>query len=131
MEALLAVRQSLEWEASSEDEANFIDRNKIAYEIQCNQSLFGCRTEQSDHCKTHFWRLLLFFAVFLILTLYTSMPAAALLFTCRGTAALLTRINVPSPLFSALPLCHTGRVRILILWVNTSAWKEYNPSRLT
>jgi uncharacterized protein (TIGR02118 family) len=28
---LLAARQSPEWKASSEDEANFIDHNKVAY----------------------------------------------------------------------------------------------------
>jgi uncharacterized protein (TIGR02118 family) len=31
MQALLAARDSPEWKASTEDEANFIDRNKIAY----------------------------------------------------------------------------------------------------
>jgi uncharacterized protein (TIGR02118 family) len=31
MEALLAARQSAEWKASSEDEANFIDHNRVAY----------------------------------------------------------------------------------------------------
>jgi uncharacterized protein (TIGR02118 family) len=31
IEALLAARQSAEWRASSEDEANFIDRSKVAY----------------------------------------------------------------------------------------------------
>ena len=30
-EALMAARQSSEWRASSEDEANFIDHNKVAY----------------------------------------------------------------------------------------------------
>ena len=30
-EGLLAARRSPEWKASSEDEANFIDRNKVAY----------------------------------------------------------------------------------------------------
>jgi hypothetical protein len=30
-EALMAARQSAEWRASSEDEANFIDHNKGAY----------------------------------------------------------------------------------------------------
>ncbi len=30
-EALLAARQSPEWKASSEDEANFIDHRKVAY----------------------------------------------------------------------------------------------------
>jgi hypothetical protein len=81
VEALLAARQSLEWEASSEDEANFIDRNKIAYEIQGNQSLFGVshRTVRPLQ-NARFWRLLLFLAVFLILTLYTSTPVAALSF---------------------------------------------------
>jgi len=31
LEALLAARQSPEWKASSDDEGNFIDRNKVAY----------------------------------------------------------------------------------------------------
>jgi uncharacterized protein (TIGR02118 family) len=31
MAALLAARQSPEWKASTEDEANFIDHNKVAY----------------------------------------------------------------------------------------------------
>ena len=31
LEALLAARQSPEWKASTDDEANFIDRGKVAY----------------------------------------------------------------------------------------------------
>lgn len=31
IEALLAARQSPEWKASTEDEANFIDHSKVAY----------------------------------------------------------------------------------------------------
>jgi len=31
METLLAARQSLEWKASSEDETNFVDHNRVAY----------------------------------------------------------------------------------------------------
>jgi uncharacterized protein (TIGR02118 family) len=31
VEALLAARQSPEWKTSSEDEANFIDTNKVAF----------------------------------------------------------------------------------------------------
>lgn len=31
VDALLAARRSPEWKASSEDEANFIDHNKVAY----------------------------------------------------------------------------------------------------
>ncbi len=31
MEALLAARESLEWKASSQDEANFIDHDRVAY----------------------------------------------------------------------------------------------------
>jgi uncharacterized protein (TIGR02118 family) len=31
VEALLAARESPEWKASSDDEANFIDHNKVAY----------------------------------------------------------------------------------------------------
>jgi hypothetical protein len=30
-EALLAARQSPEWKASSDDEANFIDHTRVAY----------------------------------------------------------------------------------------------------
>ncbi|MGB7602526.1 MAG: EthD domain-containing protein [Candidatus Sulfotelmatobacter sp.] len=33
IDALLAARQSPEWKASSDDEANFIDLNKVAYFI--------------------------------------------------------------------------------------------------
>ena len=36
-EALLAARRSPEWKASSEDEANFIDRNKVAYFVSEEQ----------------------------------------------------------------------------------------------
>jgi EthD domain len=31
VEDLLAARQSLEWKASTDDEANFIDHSKVAY----------------------------------------------------------------------------------------------------
>jgi uncharacterized protein (TIGR02118 family) len=31
VESLLAARQSAEWKASTEDEANFIDHSKVAY----------------------------------------------------------------------------------------------------
>jgi len=31
MEALRAARQSPQWEASTEDEGNFIDHNQVAY----------------------------------------------------------------------------------------------------
>jgi len=31
IDALLAARESAEWKASAEDEANFIDHNKVAY----------------------------------------------------------------------------------------------------
>jgi uncharacterized protein (TIGR02118 family) len=33
IEALLAARQSPEWKASTQDEGNFIDHNKVAYFI--------------------------------------------------------------------------------------------------
>lgn len=33
MESLLAARKSAEWKASTEDEANFVDQNKVAYFI--------------------------------------------------------------------------------------------------
>ena len=31
LDALVAARESLEWKASTDDEANFIDHNKVAY----------------------------------------------------------------------------------------------------
>jgi uncharacterized protein (TIGR02118 family) len=37
VEALLAARQSPEWKASTEDEANFIDHNKVAYFVSEEQ----------------------------------------------------------------------------------------------
>jgi len=37
VEALLAARQSPEWKASTEDEANFLDRNKVAYFVSREQ----------------------------------------------------------------------------------------------
>lgn len=38
--ALLAARQSPEWEASSRDEANFIDREKVAYFVSEEHVIF-------------------------------------------------------------------------------------------
>jgi len=40
MEALLAARQSPEWKASTEDEANFIDGNKVAYFISEERTIW-------------------------------------------------------------------------------------------
>jgi uncharacterized protein (TIGR02118 family) len=37
MQALLAARDSPEWKASTEDEANFIDHNKIAYFVSAER----------------------------------------------------------------------------------------------
>lgn len=40
-EALLAARQSPEWKASSEDEANFIDHSKVAYFVSEERMLLN------------------------------------------------------------------------------------------
>jgi len=40
MEDLLAARQSDEWKASSEDEANFIDHSKVAYFVSEERIIF-------------------------------------------------------------------------------------------
>ena len=40
-ESLLAARQSPEWKASSEDEANFIDRNKVACFVSAEHVILG------------------------------------------------------------------------------------------
>jgi uncharacterized protein (TIGR02118 family) len=40
-EALLAARQSPEWKASREDEANFIDHSKVAYFISIEHVVLG------------------------------------------------------------------------------------------
>jgi uncharacterized protein (TIGR02118 family) len=40
VEALLAARQSPEWKASAEDEANFIDLNKVAYLVSEERIIF-------------------------------------------------------------------------------------------
>jgi uncharacterized protein (TIGR02118 family) len=40
-EALIAARQSAEWRASSEDEANFIDPNKVAYFVSEEHIILG------------------------------------------------------------------------------------------
>jgi uncharacterized protein (TIGR02118 family) len=39
IEALLAARESPEWKASTEDEANFIDHNKVAYFVSQEHTL--------------------------------------------------------------------------------------------
>jgi uncharacterized protein (TIGR02118 family) len=41
VEALLAARQSPEWEASSEDEANFIDHKRVAYFVSEEHLILG------------------------------------------------------------------------------------------
>ena len=41
VEDLLAARQSPEWKVASEDEANFIDRNKVAYLVTEEHVLLG------------------------------------------------------------------------------------------
>ena len=40
-EALLAARQSCEWKASSENEANFIDHKKVAYFVSEEHMILG------------------------------------------------------------------------------------------
>ena len=40
-EALLAARQSPEWKASSNDEANFIDQRKVAYFVSQEHLILG------------------------------------------------------------------------------------------
>jgi len=41
VEALLAARQSLEWKASTRDEANFIDHGKVAYFVSEEHVIVG------------------------------------------------------------------------------------------
>ncbi|HLW88782.1 MAG TPA: EthD domain-containing protein [Terriglobales bacterium] len=40
IEALLEARQSPEWQASTKDEANFIDHNKVAYFVSEEHTIF-------------------------------------------------------------------------------------------
>jgi EthD domain len=47
-EALLAARQSSEWKASSEDEANFIDHKKVAYFVSEEHMILG--EAKQDNC---------------------------------------------------------------------------------
>jgi uncharacterized protein (TIGR02118 family) len=46
VEALLAARQSPEWKASTEDEANFIDHSKVAYFVS-EEHIILDKTEQN------------------------------------------------------------------------------------
>ena len=46
VEALLAARQSPEWKASTEDEANFIDHNKVAYFVSEEQVILETKENQ-------------------------------------------------------------------------------------
>jgi len=41
VEALLAARQSREWKAATEDEANFIDDSKVAYFVSEEHIILG------------------------------------------------------------------------------------------
>jgi uncharacterized protein (TIGR02118 family) len=41
VDALLAARRSPEWKASTEDEANFIDHNKVAYFVSEERVVMG------------------------------------------------------------------------------------------
>lgn len=43
VDALLAARQSPEWKASTEDEANFIDHSKVAYFVSEERVVIGDR----------------------------------------------------------------------------------------
>ncbi|MFZ0287362.1 MAG: EthD domain-containing protein [Terriglobales bacterium] len=45
VETLLAARQSPEWKASTEDEANFIDRQKVAYFV-CEEHIISDNTKR-------------------------------------------------------------------------------------
>ncbi|MGO9272617.1 MAG: EthD domain-containing protein [Terriglobia bacterium] len=47
-DALLAARQSSEWKASSEDEANFIDHKKVAYFVSEEHMILG--EAKQDNC---------------------------------------------------------------------------------
>ncbi len=47
IDALIAVRQSQEWKTSSDDEANFIDFNKVAYFISHEHVILQPDLEQS------------------------------------------------------------------------------------
>jgi len=46
VEALLAARQSPEWKASTDDEANFIDHNKVAYFVSEEQVILETKENQ-------------------------------------------------------------------------------------
>ena len=48
-EALWAARQSPEWKASSEDEANFIDHNKVAYFVSEEHVILGEAKQNTRH----------------------------------------------------------------------------------
>jgi hypothetical protein len=47
IDALLAARKSPEWKASSDDETNFIDPNKVAYFISQERAILQRHSEQS------------------------------------------------------------------------------------
>ena len=47
VEALLAARQSPEWKASTENEANFVDHRKVAYFVSEEQIVLD-RMEQNS-----------------------------------------------------------------------------------
>jgi uncharacterized protein (TIGR02118 family) len=46
MEALLEARQSPEWKASSEDEANFIDHDRVAYFVSEERVILETKWER-------------------------------------------------------------------------------------
>jgi uncharacterized protein (TIGR02118 family) len=52
VEALLAARQSPEWKASTEDEANFIDQSKVAYFVS-EEHPIGVELKQSRIDERH------------------------------------------------------------------------------
>jgi uncharacterized protein (TIGR02118 family) len=47
MDALLAARQSPQWKIATEDEANFIDHNKVAYFVSEERIILDKTKEQS------------------------------------------------------------------------------------
>jgi len=48
LDALLAARESPEWKASSKDEANFIDPNRVAYFVSQERVIFDDGTGDSQ-----------------------------------------------------------------------------------
>ena len=51
MQVLLASRQSPEWKQSSDDEANFIDHNKVAY-LLCEEHIIVDEMKESERSRS-------------------------------------------------------------------------------